>query len=259
MKFRVLCSTTVILPLLFILITVLVPPPVIAQADARAVISRMEKKLRGKSSRARMMIRIKRPRYTRTMVLDSWEVKKNKRSFIRILRPRKDRGIAFLKWGVNLWQYIPRIGREIKIEGSLMHDSWMGSDFTNDDLVRASSILDDYNHRLASSPEPGVYRVELIPKPNAPVSWSKVVADVRKKDFMPLRQMFYDHRGRLRKQMEFSHFRRMGGRLIPTRYVMYSIRRGVKRSSTEMRFLKVRFDLHIPAGIFSKSNLRRRR
>ena len=140
-----------------------------------------------------------------------------------------------------------------------MHDSWMGSDFTNDDLVRASSIVHDYTHALIPAPNDSVYRIELKPRPGAPVVWGRIVADVRKKDYMPVRQAFYDHKNRLKKEMLFSEFRIMGGRLIPTRFIMHTVRRGRRTSSTEMRYLRVRFNLRLSSGIFSRANLRRGR
>ena len=228
-----------------------------AAPSAHSIIKQMDQKLRGNTSRSRLLIIIKRRRFTRRMLIDSWENKKGNRSFTRILRPRKDRGVTFLKRGKNLWQYIPKIGKEIKIEGSLMLDSWMGSDFTNDDLMKASSIVKDYNHSFGTDTPPDTYKIILIPKPGAPVVWGKIVAIVRKKDLLPVQQNFFDHRGRNKKQMMFYDIKRMGGRIIPTRMKMFTIRRGRKISSTTMIFKRMRFNHRIRNYIFSKSNLRR--
>ena len=247
------------LSLPFLLFVWLSDPGLSSQGDdkAREIVRAMEKRFRGNTSAGRMGIIVKRPRFTRKLLLDSWEDTKKDFSFIRILKPEKDRGVTFLKRGKNLWQYIPGIGREIKIEGSLMHDSWMGSDFTNDDLVRSSSTVDDYFHKFLAAPSDKVYRIELIPRPEAIVVWGKVILDIRKEDSLPVLQKFYDHRGRLKKNLIFGNYKNMGGRLIPTRMEMQTIRSGRVASTTTMLYIKVRFDKKIPAHIFSKSNLRK--
>lgn len=121
------------------------------------------------------------------MELESWENRKEKKTFIRILKPDKDRGITFLKWKNELWQYLPSIGKEIKVEGSLMQDSWMGSDFSNDDLVRSSSITEDYFQSIQKE-DKDIYEILLLPRPGAPVTWKKILYKIRKSDLMPLRQ-----------------------------------------------------------------------
>lgn len=228
-----------------------------ADPAARDLVRRMENITRGNTSQTRMEITIERPRFTRTLVLEAWEDTRNNRSFIRILRPKKDEGVAFLKWGDKLWQYIPKIGKEIRIEGSLLQDSWMGSDFTNDDLVKSSSLMNDYDHSFLPDPGPGLKRILLTPKPGAPVAWGKVVMDVGATEALPVRQELYDHKGRLVKLQEFSDVRVMDGRRLPVQFVMHTIRNAKRVSATKMRFLTVRFDRGIPASVFSRANLRR--
>ena len=262
-----LFSTDVTLPLnqsascrrylLFVLAVLFSVGGLAADPVASELIRRMEGITRGNSSHARLEITIERPRFTRTLVLESWEDSKQRRSFIRILRPKKDEGVAFLKWGDRLWQYIPKIGKEIRIEGSLLQDSWMGSDFTNDDLVKASSTMVDYGHTFLPDPGPGLKRVLLTPKPGAPVAWSKMIMDIGIADALPVRQELYDHKGRLVKLQEYSDVRTMGGRRLPTQFVMHTMRNGRRVSSTKLRFLTVRFDLAISPAVFSRANLRR--
>jgi len=228
-----------------------------ADPTAFDIIKKMHEKMEGRTAIARMEITITRPRFTRTLLLDSWSDTNQNRSFIRILQPKKDSGIAFLKWDTNLWQYIPRIGKEIKIEGSLMHDSWMGSDFSNDDLVNASSVVDDYTHKLLPSKSQEIYRIELKPKPTATVVWERVVMELRKHDYLPVSQEFYDHKNRLAKRMEFSNYRKLGNRVIPATFVMHTIKNDKTISSTTMNYISATFDTKIPNHIFSKSNLHR--
>jgi len=241
----------------FFAVLFLIPAPRFAEPTPAEIVRRVESRLQGKTSQGRYEITIVRPRISRTLVIDSWGDTDGKKSFLRIISPKKDRGITFLKWDQNLWQYIPKIGKEIKIEGSLLQDSWMGSDFTNDDLVRSTSIVDDYDQAFVTPPDTTLYRVELKPKPGSPVVWNRVLMDVRKTDLMPVMQSFYDHRDRLVRVMEYSDFATMGGRYIPTHLVVKSIKNGREQSRTEMVFKNVRFDVPIPDSVFSRANLRR--
>lgn len=228
-----------------------------AQPTALEIVRQSESSMQGKSSVARMRIKIQRSRIKRTMLLESWQDQDSKKSFIRLLKPKKDRGVAFLKIGLNLWQYIPKIGKEIKIEGSLMQDSWMGTDFTNDDLVNATSYSDDYEQTLEANPTSYSYRVRLVPKPTAPVVWGKVFLDVRMGDLLPVEERFFDHKQRLKKITKYSNYKTMGGRKVPTRYEISSLENGRVKSITIMEFLKLEFNAAIPARIFTKENLRR--
>ncbi len=242
---------------LFTLPLLLSGSPLSAAPDARQVIDRVDQTLRGNTSYGTYRITIEKPRLERTLVIESWDDSVKEQSFIRILEPKKDRGTTFLKIKQNLWQYIPRIGKEIKIEGSLMQDSWMGSDFTNDDLVRAYSIVDDYVHTFLSPPDENLYRVEMRPKPGVPVVWTRVVFDIRKKDYLPVKQEFYDHKDRLVRILEYSRYARVDNKVIPTHMKVKSVKGGRTRSSTTMEFLRVRFNQPIPAHIFSRANLRK--
>ena len=224
---------------------------------AAQVIQRTENLLRGDNSYSRARITIQKKRITRKMAFDNWDDRKNKESFIRILAPKKDRGISFLKLQKNLWQYIPKIGREIKIEDSLMQDSWMGSDFSNDDLVRESSIVDDYHHTFSQKSEPGVYVVVLTAKEGSPVVWDKIIARIDKKQFFPKLYEFYDHKNRLRRRLTFSEVKSFQGKLYPSKQVMSTIKNKKAVSSTTIETLKLKFNIKISKKIFSKSNLRK--
>ena len=224
---------------------------------AEEIIREMDSKIYGTSSVGQFQITVHRSRFTRTILLNSWEDRNVDSSFMKILSPKKDSGITFLKIKNNLWQYIPKIGKEIKIEGSLMQDSWMGSDFSNDDLVKSSSIVNDYTHTLLPSDKDDEYKLELKPKPTAPVTWSRLVFRVTKKDLLPVEQLFYDHKNRLSRKMEYSEYKTIDGKLIPTFMKMSTINNDKVTSVTDMRYLKIKFNAKIPASKFSKANLRR--
>ena len=117
----------------------------------------------------------------------------------------------------EMWQYVPRINRVIKIPPSMMLQSWMGSDFTNDDLVKESSVVEDYEHTLLgyeTMDEGEAYKLELIPKPEAPVAWDRMLYWVRVEDYVPLRAEFFNERGERVRTMIYSDIREMGGRVM---------------------------------------------
>ena len=224
--------------------------------NASEIIRIAEEKQRGDTAITKIAVKIERPRFTSSILLESWDARIGKKSFIRILEPEKDRGVTFLKMENNLWNFIPKIGREIRIEGSMLQDSWMGSDFSNDDLVRSSSLFTDYTHKYLQLKNDN-HVIELTPKPAMPIEWQRVVYTVRQKDYMPVQQDFFDHKNRLRKRMEFSDYEVKSGRLIPTKMRMMTIENNKVKSQTSMLILEASYNVTIPSSIFSKANLRR--
>ena len=257
MPFRYL-DPGLIQTLFFSLIFCMLQEVALAQGlTATRVIQRTENLLRGDNSYSRSRITIQKKRITRKMTFDNWDDRKNKESFIRILSPKKDRGISFLKLQKNLWQYIPKIGREIKIEDSLMQDSWMGSDFSNDDLVRESSIVDDYRHKFSKRSGLGVHVIVLTAKEGSPVVWDKIIAHIDRKTFFPKQYEFYDHKNRLKRRLTFSEVKSFHGKRYPSKQVMSSIKNNRVISSTIIETLKLKFNTKISRRVFSKSNLRK--
>src|SRR5262245_44434279 len=156
------------------------------------------------------------------MSLESWSKGKDY-SLVRILEPKKDRGTATLKDRHDLFTYLSNTGRTVKIAGAMMGGSWMGSHFTNDDLVRETRLSDDYD--IKTLPEEklegvDVYRFQLLPQPNRPIVWGKVEVLVRKSDLQPLQQIFYDEDKKPVRTLELRDFKTIGGRLRPTVMVM---------------------------------------
>jgi outer membrane lipoprotein-sorting protein len=196
----------------------------------------------------------------RRLRFQSWDDRGGKRSFIRVLEPAKDRGSAFLKLHPNLWSYVPRVERTIRIPPSMMLQSWMGSDFTNDDLVRESSTLDDYDHRwLGVDPNhQGVraFVIEHLPHEDAPVVWGRIVVWVDAAKSAPLRQEFYDEAGEKLRVMTMRDFREIGSRWYPHRWSMVPLDKPGHETAIEVN--GIRFDEKFPDEIFTQRNLTRK-
>src|SRR5690606_21093213 len=101
--------------------------------------------MRGDKSRSEMVMTIKTPNWTRTLEIESDVEGKNK-ALSTIKAPAKEKGIRTLRIEQNMWNYFPKLKRKVAVSSSMLLASWMGSDFTNDDILKASSMSDDYSH-----------------------------------------------------------------------------------------------------------------
>lgn len=227
--------------------------------SAKEIIKRAEEATRGDTAIAVYEITVKSRRWTRTMEMKSYENRLTEKSMAEIYAPKKDAGNKFLLKGDNMWHYVPKLQKTIKIAPSMMLQSWMGSDFTNDDIVNMSSIVDDYHHSLLGTETmegQECYKVQLKPKENAAVVWGKIIYYARTKDYLPVRQEFYNEHGVMKKVMTCSDFQVMDGRTIPTRYKMNTVRK--KDQYTVMDIKKIRFNVSIPSYIFTIQYLKRK-
>ncbi|TNE88091.1 MAG: outer membrane lipoprotein-sorting protein [Deltaproteobacteria bacterium] len=170
---------------------------------------------RGESSHAVMVMGVKTKRYERSMRMEAWSLGTEK-SLIRILEPAKDAGITTLKVEDNLWNYLPKVDRTMKVPAGMMSGSWMGSHFSNDDLVRESRLSDDFSCEFTAKPEGGAgnYVIACTPREDAAVVWGKLVATVRA-DKVPVSIEYFDEDGEKVRTMTYSDVQEIAGRLTP--------------------------------------------
>jgi outer membrane lipoprotein-sorting protein len=198
------------------------------------------------------------PTWSRSMVLKIWADRPNK-SFVRIVSPAKDAGLGSLSISPEMWNYVPSIERTIKIPPSLMLQPWFGSDFTNDDVMKQGNIVTYYTYRLLGEKTVDgnvVYEIELLPKPDAAVAWGKIIFLVRKSDFLPMGEDYYDERGKLVRQLIYSDIRAINGQVRPTRLEMRSTENPGRRTVLQIKSLAV--DQAIDPSIFTLQNLIRK-
>lgn len=227
--------------------------------DATEIIRRSEEAVKGNSAISEVEIIIRTRKWTRSMKLKTWENRLKKKSFSEITSPEKDAGNRFLLIDREMRQYIPKLKKDIKISPSMMLQSWMGSDFTNDDIVRESSITKDYYHTLDGTQVVDgheCYRVVLKPKKGAAVVWGKIIYYARIKDSLPVREEFYNEHEIMKKVLTCSNFKFMHDRVIPVSYRMQTV--GKEDRYTEMNIKKIKFDQEIPDSVFSLQNLKRK-
>lgn len=227
------------------------------EPDAHEIVRKTDLALRGKTQQGKASMTVRTPDWERTVQMEYWAVNPDK-TFILITAPAKEAGTSTLRIGTNMWNYLPKVERVIKIPPSLMLQPWMGSDFTNDDLVKESSLVNDYTHQLiGETRESGeaCYRIVAHPEPDAAVVWGKLVLAIRKSDDLPRREEFYDEKGTLRKVLSFEDFRDIGDRDYPLRWKMLSITK--PGHETVLVYHQLKFDRPIPDRVFTQQNMKR--
>jgi len=241
----------------FVLVTALLPSALHAQESARDIVDRVDQLLRGKSSHGTLTMNVVTADWSRSLQLEIWSLG-TEYALVRVLAPRKDAGTATLKSGKDLWNYLPRVDRTIKLPPSLMSAAWMGSHFTNDDLVKESRLIEDYDIEISFSGERdgvAIWEFTLTPKPEAPVVWGRIEEQIRKADDMPVWARYYDERGALARTLTFSDYQRMGGRLVPAR--MDVVPADKPGESTVLQYTELQFDVGLEPSFFSLQRLQR--
>lgn len=231
-------------------------PVFVCSQDAKDIVSKADEKMRGKTSQIEMTIRTVRPAWSREMDIKAW-MKGTDYAMIVIQSPAKDKGIVFLKRKKEVWNWMPTLERTIKLPPSMMSQSWMGTDFTNDDLVKESSIVNDYLHSIIGDTTIDnrvCYIIQMIPKPEAAVVWSKLIVCIDKIDFLELHTRFYDEDGKLINIMNAYDIKIMDGRLIPTHFEM--IPTDKKNQKTEMIYKNIQYNKPIEDNFFTTEKMK---
>ena len=245
---------------MFILIILLIITPIqLASQNAFQIIKKSEDLKKKKTSHGIIEMKVITPDYTRKVKMEAWWVG-NEKALIITRYPRKEAGNKTLKVKNEIWLYLKNTETTIKIPPSMMLQSWNGSDFTYDDLVRESNLTRDYTMKIISEDtinDVKCWKIELKPKPEATVVWGKLIYWVRKKDNLPAKIEYYDENDNLVRYLVFSEIKNMHGRKIPTLWVMYNnVEKGRK---TVFKIVDVKFDIKISDRIFSLRELERRR
>ena len=225
--------------------------------DATEIMKKADQHMRGKTMYSEMTMKVVRPDWSRETSMKSWS-KGADYSLILITAPARDKGTAFLKRKSEIWNWLPSVEKVIKIPPSMMMQSWMGSDFTNDDLIKESSVVYDYTHKIVGDSTMGgqdCYKLELIPKPDAAVVWGKLFVWVKKDEPIELRVEFYDEDLELVNIQTLSDIQTMGGRRIPTKFTITPVDK--EGHATMLIFKAAEFDKPIKDSFFSEQQMKR--
>jgi len=237
---------------LVMMVLVLVRPRAIAaEPSVETLLNATDDIARGSSSVATVTMAVKTKRYSREVTMKAWS-RGDDSSLIVLQSPAREAGVATLMVDDNIWNYLPKVDRTVKLPAAMMGGSWMGSHFTNDDLVKSSRLADDFAAEISERPNDAQdvqhYAVTLVPKPDAPVVWGKVVVRVTPEP-MPLSIAYFDEEGELVRTMTYLDVKDFDGHRVPA--LMRVVPADRPEEYTEIRYESLGFDVEIPAETFT--------
>jgi outer membrane lipoprotein-sorting protein len=248
-------SKTTLLQFALTFLIIVSPTCYAQQPDPAQLIKSVVDYWRGKTSYTELNMTIHRPEWERTLGMQGW-TRGREDALIRFTSPAKDSGNATLKLGISMWIFTPKLNQVIKLPASMMAQSWMGSDFSYNDLAKSDQIINDYTHTLVDTQKQdghAVYTIDSVPKPGAPVVWGKERLRIRDDNIL-LEETFFDQDMQVVKRMQTLKIAPLGGRPYPVVMRMTTVDK--KDHWTELDYQKGQFDLKLPAYLFTLSNLR---
>lgn len=223
---------------------------------ATEIVKKANDLMNGRSSRSLAVMNVVRPGWSREISMKTWSLGSDY-YMIYITSPAQDKGQVFLKRGTEMWNWIPSISRIIRIPPSMMGQNWMGSDFTNNDLVKANSIVDDYTHSFLGMENFGgydCYKIQMLPKPGAAVVWDKIIVWIAKEKYFMLKAEYYNEDGELVNREVQSLVRHFGDRDLPSKLVMTPVKDPGKQ--TVLTFTQLSFNVPLQQNFFSEQNMK---
>jgi outer membrane lipoprotein-sorting protein len=225
--------------------------------DATEIVKKADELMKAKSSYSDITMKIVKPDWSREMGMKVWALEPDF-AMIYITEPARDKGTVTLKRKTEVWNWLPSAQKVIKIPPSMMLQSWMGSDFTNDDLVKESSVIKDYTHKILGEEkidDMDCYKIQLTPKPDAGVVWGKIIAWIAKDTYLEPKVEYYDEDGFMVKQFIGSNLQKMDGRNIFTHWEM--VPEDKPGNKTIMDYNKIQFNIKTDESFFSEQNMKR--
>ena len=230
---------------------------ILTAQDAKEIIKKSDELIKSESSYAEVSMTIIKTDWSRTVGMKMWALEPDY-AIIYITEPARDKGSVTLKRKKEVWNWIPTAQKVIKIPPSMMLQSWMGSDFTNDDLVKESSLINDYAHTIVGEEKFNgydCYKIESIPKPDAGVVWGRLLTWISKEEFFQLKVEFYDEDDFIVKSYIGSDIKELGGRTIPAHWEMVPVDRPGEK--TIFDYHEIEFNYNVNESFFSEQNIKR--
>jgi len=241
-------------PIILLLAALLLLPSTVLALDLAELIRSVETQYSGESSYSKVRLHIETGNYSRTLEMEGWSLGRDY-FLTRILAPAKDRGVATLKAGQDVWNYLPRVDRVMKIPASMMGGSWMGSHITNDDLVKGSRVDEDYALRLLEQSDEH-YLIECLPHPEAVVVWGKIHYRIQRPELLPAEVVYFDEAMEPVRRMRFEDVRSIDGRRLPLRVIVQPLDK--PQEKTTMQYQDIDFGADPDRDFFSLRNLQKR-
>ncbi len=224
------------------------------ELDLAALVREVEQQYHGTSSHALTTMRVRTANWERTLEMEAWSLGRDY-FLVRIVEPAKERGVATLKRDREVWNYLPKVDRIIKVPPSMMGGSWMGSHITNDDLVKANQVDRDYTFRLVEESAEH-WLIECLPRPDAAVVWGKIIYRLRKAPRVPEQIDYYDEEQVRVREIRFSDVQTIGGRSVPMHLAVMPLDKPGEQ--TELHYRGLTFDIAVDQGFFNLRTLQQR-
>lgn len=240
-----------------ILMTVMIaslPFSVEAAPDLKALIRKVEQQYNGDSSHITARLDIVTQQWRRSVSVEGWSLGRDF-CLTRVLKPVKERGITTLKAVREVWNYLPRVDRVIKIPPSMLGSPWMGSHISNDDLVKSSHVDMDYDLSLIET-SPETWTIACLPKPDVPVIWGKIIYTIEKAHHIPLTVVYFDDAMAKVRTMHFNDVQHVDGHVLPMRMTVQP--HDTPDEKTVLQYLDIRFDIPVEESFFSLRSLKSR-
>lgn len=227
-----------------------------ADSDPKGIelLERVDNLYQQENSHAVMTMEIVTPDFERSMTLESWSIGLDY-SLVKVLEPKKEKGVATLKREDEMWNYLPKIRKVLKVPPSMMMGSWMGSDFTNDDLMREGSWVDEFD--VAMTEADTVYTLDLVAKPETVTVWGRMQIEIDKETLLPVRQVYFDEDGTAMREMYFKDVKTFNGVTLPTVMELNPLNK--PGNQTRVIYEHMEFDIDLDEDFFTLQNLRRSR
>ncbi|MFH0761508.1 MAG: outer membrane lipoprotein-sorting protein [Bacteroidota bacterium] len=226
------------------------------QPTARQIIEKADRNIQGESSISAMTMTIKRPTWERTIGFKNW-AKGRDLALTLVTGPVKEKGQTFLKRGNDMWNYVPSISRLIKLPPSMMSQGWMGSDYTNDDILNESSMVTDYTQELLGTETLDgnkCYKINMVPLEESNIVWGKITTWISTDSYLFLKSEYYDENQELVRTETAGDIKTLDGRLIPTHLEIIPADEPQNRTIVVIQSMD--FDVDIADGFFSQQNMK---
>ena len=227
------------------------------ELTGKQVVEKADALQRGETNEGVMSMTIIRPKWERTITMKNWS-KGTDYSMTYITSPVKDKGQVFLKRKSEMWNWVPTINRMIKLPPSMMSQGWMGSDYSNDDILKESSIVVDYTHKIIGNETVenlDCYKIELTPKEDAAVVWGKVLKWISKKEFWQIKTEYYDEDDELIRTELASEIKQFSDRKLPSKLEIIPADKPNQR--TVVNIISSKYNVKLDDGFFSQQNMKR--
>jgi outer membrane lipoprotein-sorting protein len=177
--------------------------------------------------------------------------------YLYFKEPADVRGMAFLVHKYpnrddDRWLFVPAVDLVRRIAARDARSSFAGSDFQYEDISGRDVALDDYRV-LPDSTINGRRARVVEATPRSAAEYARKVSHIDAENKLPLREEYFDGRGRLLRRFIGSEIRSIDGRPTITVRTMEDLVRG---SRTVVTLENVRYNANIPSTVFAERSLR---